>query len=118
MTGDELYRLATGQEQGAVPADGYLPWEAPMTDEEVLAVIRQYAGEAAAVSFPMRLEPAGDHPGDKVFRVPVPLPDGRYLAVAFSFGQPDADAMANWKPRWHRVDGPATREELEALGRG
>lgn len=85
-----------------------------MTDDEVLAVIREHAGDEVADRIPMRLQPQGDHPGEKEFRMPVPLEDGRYLAVRFTFGTESDDAMESWKPTWIAVDGPSTREELEA----
>lgn len=92
-----------------------------MTDDEVIAKVFEHGGAGAVAGFPMRIAPDGGHPGDKVFRLPVALPqlDGEmYLAVSFSFGQPSDDAMEDWRPRWQSVDGPMTREELEELGRG
>lgn len=83
-----------------------------MTTDEVLAALAKYG--ILVPPFPLRLEPDGDHPGDKVYRFPVPLADGRYLAVSWSFGQPNDDELRNWEPVWHAVDGPMTRAELEA----
>jgi hypothetical protein len=88
-----------------------------MTDEEVLAFLAAHG--VSGFPFPVRAEPSDgqDHPGDRVFWYPVLLDDGRYLAIAWQFGQPDPDEAANWKVRWHAVHGPVTREELEELAR-
>jgi hypothetical protein len=90
-----------------------------MTDEEVLEFVQEHAGPAVAAAFPVRIAPqAGqDHPGDKVFRIPVSAGNGQYIAVGFSFGQPSDDEMLSWKPRWCSLHGPMTREELEQLGK-
>jgi hypothetical protein len=89
-----------------------------MTDDEVLDVLSEFGVETEPPPFPMRMEPSGaEHPGDKVFRFPVPLPDGNYLAVSWMFGYPDPDEMINYKVRWQSVDGPFTRDALEAFGR-
>jgi hypothetical protein len=94
-------------------ANGYLPL---LSDEEVLAAVREHAGAEAASRVPMRLQPSGPVPQGKVFRMPVPLPDGRYLAVSFEFGHDDpVYPEFAWKPAWRSVDGPLTREELEQL---
>lgn len=89
-----------------------------MTDEEVFAVLAGYGVSPSALPF-VRTEPQDGqpHPGDRVFRFPVVLGEDSYLAVAWSFGQPDPDEMLNWHLVWHSVDGPMTRDELEALGR-
>ena len=67
----------------------------------------------------MRLQPqGGTAPSpDRVYCMPVELPGGSFLAVLFSFGAADEDAMADWKPVWRDVAGPVTREEVEELGR-
>jgi hypothetical protein len=86
-----------------------------MTTDEVIAHLDQAGVPAATLNaFPRRMEPSGEHPGDKVFRVPVATGDGRFMAVSFSFGRPDADEALNWAPVWRAVDGPFTRQELEA----
>ena len=87
-----------------------------MTDAYVLDFLAEYG--FADFPFPVRSEPREGHPGDRVFLYPVALADGRYLAVAWMFGQPDADEARNWKVRWHSVHGPMTRPELEELSRG
>jgi hypothetical protein len=88
-----------------------------LDDEDVLAVIREFAGEEALDTFPLRYEPVNGAADDRVLIRPVPCPDGRYLAVSFRFGHEDPDEMISWKPEWLGVDGPFTREELEAFGR-
>jgi hypothetical protein len=87
-----------------------------VTDEEVIA---ELAGHGiAVVPFPLRMEPHdGVHPGDKVFCFPVPLDDGNYLGVTWSFGYPSEDEMQSWKPRWHGVHGPMNRKDLEDFAR-
>lgn len=103
--------------------DGYLPWEQPaesalLTYEQVVETLAEFGAVHAERAFPPRIQPSGSHPGqEKVFRIPVALPDGMFLVVAFSFGQPSDDAVENWRPLWRSVDGPMTREELEELGR-
>lgn len=84
-----------------------------MTTDEVLEILGRHCSPTDILDhFQARMEPDGPHPGDKVFRVPVPTRDGRYMAVAFMFGQPDADETLNWQARWVAVEGPATLEEL------
>lgn len=86
-----------------------------MTTDEMLAALAEHGIDSAP--FPMRVQPDGEHPGDKVFRFPVQLDDGRFLAVAWSFGQSDPDEMLNWLPHWHSVDGPMSLAELQELAR-
>jgi hypothetical protein len=115
---DDLYRQATGQAPPQAPPQAQAGPPGVMTDDEMLGELASRGARPEHIDvFPMRLEPNGEHPGDKVFRIPVPLQDGSFLAVAFSFGQPSDDEMENWKPRWRAVDGPMNREELEELGR-
>lgn len=85
-----------------------------MTDEEVLSALAVYGGGQNMV---MRLQPQGEHPGTRRFPMPVELADGSYMAVIFSFGQASDDAMEDWKPAWHAVEGPMTLEQLKELGR-
>jgi hypothetical protein len=85
-----------------------------MTTDEVITLLDQGGVPPEMLgTFPRRMEPSGEHPGNKVFRVPVATADGRFMAVSFSFGQPDDDEALNWAPVWHCVDGPFTREQLE-----
>lgn len=93
--------------------DGVRP--AVLTDGDVQEFLTRHGGTAAAGAFPMRFAPEDGqpHPGNRVFRAPVELPDGRYLVISFSFGQDNADAMLAWKPVWHALEGPVTRQELE-----
>lgn len=88
-----------------------------MDDEDVLAVIRAYAGEEALATFPLRYQPANGTTGERVLIRPVQCPDGRYLAVSFRMGHEDPDEMVSWMPEWLGVDGPFTLDELEAFGR-
>lgn len=83
-----------------------------LTDDEVLTAIQHHGGDPTM--FQLRYEPEGAHPGDKVFRRVYPVADDRYVTVSFQFGQPSADEYENWRPVWLGVDGPYTREELEA----
>lgn len=128
---EESYLLATGE----LPADGVPEhWRGlldpsysvtsadggDLEEEDVLEVIREYAGSEAAEKFLTRYDPTpGEHPGDRVFISPVPLPPSgeRYLAVSFRFGHPDPDEDRSWKARWAGIDGPFTRRELEAFDR-
>ncbi len=87
-----------------------------MTEDEMLAALAEHG--ITDPPFPVRAEPDGAHPGDRVFWFPVALPDGRYLGVSWSFGHPSEVAEDDWKIRWHAVEGPLTREELEAKARG
>lgn len=89
----------------------------PLTEDQVLAALAAHG--VTAPPFPLRMEPADGqpHPGGRVFWFPVILADGRYLGIAWSFGQPSDDAMESWKPVWHAVHGPMTREELEEIAR-
>jgi hypothetical protein len=114
ISDDELYRQATGQYPAftAQPDDGEF-----MDEDEVLGRVSELAGRGAVSTFPLRIQPDGPHPGDKVFRVPVPCDDGRYIAAAFSFGYESDDEMESWKPRWRAVDGPMTMAELTELGK-
>lgn len=91
-----------------------------LDDEDVQAVILEFAGEEARSTFPMRYEPdtGQEHPGDRVLIRPVLCPDGRYLAVSFRMGHEDQeDEMDSWKPEWLGIDGPFTMGELEEFGR-
>jgi hypothetical protein len=110
MTDEEDRALAALQGRAYVPV---------MTEDEVFAALREHDLPPSALPY-TRAEPvAGQpHPGDRVFRFPVELPDGRYLAVAWSFGQPSDDEVENWKIRWHAVEGPMDRAQLEAVARG
>lgn len=89
-----------------------------MTEEEVASALGEYGLPLTALPY-TRAEPKDGqgHPGDRVFLFPVELADGRYLAVSWMMGYPDADEMANCKLRWESVDGPFTRPELEAHAR-
>lgn len=89
-----------------------------MTEEEVAAALSEYGLGLAALPY-TRSEPKDgqEHPGDRVFLFPVELADGRYLAVAWMMGYPDADEMSSCKHRWQHVAGPFTRPELEAHAR-
>jgi hypothetical protein len=85
-----------------------------MTTDEVLDELERFCSSGDIEKhFHQQLEPQGEHPGDKVFRMPVPARDGRFMAVSFMFGQPDADEELNWALRWVAVQGPATLEELQ-----
>ena len=89
-----------------------------MTTEDVIAAVAAYGLEPSAIPYTRaEPQPGQDHPGDRVFTFPLPLDDGRYLAVRWSFGQPSEDEIENWKLRWHSVDGPMTRAELEDSSR-
>jgi hypothetical protein len=89
-----------------------------LTEDTVLEFVRRHAGEQAADQFQTRYEPDGEHPGDRVFVTPVPLADGRFLAVAWMFGQPDPDVTLHWKARWHSLAGPVTYTELKEFAGG
>lgn len=93
-----------------------LTGSAPVLDEsQVLEFLR--ANEAPDI--PMRFQPQDDqdHPGDKVFPMGVPLGNGRYLLLTFSFGEDSEDAMEAWKPVWHTMAGPMSLEEIQDAGR-
>lgn len=87
-----------------------------MTTEEMLAALAAHGVTDPASKVYLRAEPEGEHPGDRVFRTPVQLADGRYLVVSWSFGQPSDDAMDDWVPAWRSVDGPMTRAQVIAGG--
>jgi hypothetical protein len=87
-----------------------------LTEDTVLEFIRLNAGQQAADVFGTRYEPeGGDHPGDRVFVTPVPLPDGRFLGIAWMFGEPSPDEDLSWKARWHALAGPFSYDELIAF---
>lgn len=123
MSDDDVYRTATGAaapgswEPFAARVDTTAVENGFLDDGEMLALVVAAGGEALLPSFPMRMQPDGDHPGDKVFPLAMPLPGGGYLAVLFSFGQPSADEFDEWRPRWRAVKGPMSLDELKALGR-
>lgn len=86
-----------------------------MTTDEMIAAL---AARGLEPWFELRQQPVnGPHPGERVFRFPRQLPDGSYVAVAWSFGRPDPDEALNWLPVWHSVDGPMTLAELQELAR-
>lgn len=88
-----------------------------LSDQEMLARVIACGGETIVSVFPMRMQPDGEHPGDKVYPLAVELPSGQFLAVLFSFGYPSDDALEDWKPRWRDVRGPMTIEDLQLLGK-
>lgn len=88
-----------------------------LSDQEMLARVIACGGETIVSVFPMRMQPDGEHPGDKVYPLAVELPSGQFLAVLFSFGYPSEDALEDWKPRWRDVRGPMTIEDLQLLGK-
>jgi hypothetical protein len=111
---DIIYQQATGQ----LPGQGETLFnpDDELTDQDVLSFIGQHAGTVAMTTFPLRMEPGGGHPGDKVFYAPVPTRDPElFIAIGFRFGYPSADQMENYKARWASLNGPMTRQELGAL---
>lgn len=86
-----------------------------LDEDTVLEFIRLHAGQQAADQFQTRYEPDGDHPGDRVFVTPVLLPDGRFLGIAWMFGEPSPDGDLSWKARWHALAGPFSFDELKAF---
>jgi hypothetical protein len=112
VTEDELYQQATGQLPAAA-VDGDL------SDDHVRTLVARYAGQDVADALATRFEPQDGqpHPGDRVFVTPVKLLDGKFLALAWMFGQPDPDEVRNWKVRWHSVRGPLSLDELKEFAR-
>jgi hypothetical protein len=87
-----------------------------LTDAAVLSFIGRHCGTAAVATFPLRYEPTGAHPGDKVFYLPLQAREpGQFIVIGFMFGSPSADEMRNYKARWHSLSGPMSRAELEEL---
>lgn len=87
-----------------------------MTLDEVLAVLKENELPPSALPF-VRAEPEDgqEHPGDLLGYFPLQLPDGRFLAVAWMFGQPSDDEVENWKLRWYAVHGPLSFDELKEI---
>lgn len=116
MTDEELYRAATGDNLPGAALGMPVYCEGNLTEGDVQAFLTERGGPGTAAGVPMRyqMEDGQDHPGDKVFRVPVPLPDGCYLVLSFTMGYDSEDPVEAWKPFWKKLEGPVTLGELEA----